>query len=67
MGLHVQCLRFRDVLEEDGSDDAATTPHQGDFRLVQLPLVFLGSLFVCKQLLKMVNFPRLTFWINMKP
>jgi len=34
----------RDVLEEDGADDAATTPHEGDGGLVELPAVFLGSL-----------------------
>ena len=26
-----------DVLEENGSDDAATTPHEGDVGLVELP------------------------------
>lgn len=33
-----------DVLEEDGSDNATTTPHEGDGGLVELPLVLLGSL-----------------------
>ena len=33
-----------DVLEEDGSDDAATTPHEGDLWLVELPAVLLGGL-----------------------
>lgn len=33
-----------DVLEEDGSDDAATTPHEGDGRLVELPVELLGGL-----------------------
>ena len=34
----------RDVLEEDGADDAATAPHEGDGWLIKLPLVFAGSL-----------------------
>jgi len=33
-----------DVLKEDGADNAATTPHEGDGRLVQLPVVLLSSL-----------------------
>lgn len=33
------------VLKEDGADDAATAPHEGNGRLVQLPLVLLGGLF----------------------
>lgn len=33
-----------DVLQEDRADDAATTPHKGDGRLVKLPAVLLGSL-----------------------
>lgn len=33
-----------DVLEEDRADDAATTPHEGNGRLVQLPAIFLSSL-----------------------
>lgn len=33
-----------DVLEEDGADDAATTPHEGNGGLVQLPAVLLGGL-----------------------
>lgn len=33
-----------DVFEEDGADNAATTPHEGDGRLVQLPAVLLGGL-----------------------
>ena len=32
------------VLQEDRADDAATTPHKGDGRLVKLPAVLLGSL-----------------------
>jgi hypothetical protein len=35
-----------DVLEEDGADDAATAPHEGDGWFVELPLVFAGSLFM---------------------
>jgi len=32
-----------DVLQEDGSDDATTTPHEGNGRLVELPAVLLGG------------------------
>ncbi len=34
----------RDVLEEDGTDDASSAPHKGDGWLVELPLVLAGSL-----------------------
>lgn len=33
-----------DVLEEDGADDAAASPHQSNGRLVELPLVYFSSL-----------------------
>ena len=33
-----------DVLEEDGSDNATTTPHESDRGVVELPVVLLGSL-----------------------
>lgn len=33
-----------DILKEDGADDATTAPHEGNGRLVQLPLVLLGGL-----------------------
>jgi len=33
-----------DVLKEHRADDAATTPHEGDGRLVELPAILLGSL-----------------------
>lgn len=33
-----------DILEEDGSDNAATAPHESDFWHVKFPLVFLGGL-----------------------
>jgi hypothetical protein len=33
-----------DVLEEDRSDDAATTPHESDGGLVKLPVELTGSL-----------------------
>jgi len=36
-----------DILEEDGADDTASTPHEGDGWLVELPLVLLGSLQTC--------------------
>lgn len=32
-----------DVLQEDGADNAATTPHESNGRLVELPLVLLGG------------------------
>jgi hypothetical protein len=41
----VGAVRLGDVLQEDGSDDAATTPHERNLGLVQLPLVLLGGLF----------------------
>lgn len=34
-----------DILQENGADNAATTPHEGNGRLVELPAVFLGGLF----------------------
>lgn len=34
-----------DVLQEDGTDNASSTPHESDGWLVQLPTVLLGSLF----------------------
>jgi hypothetical protein len=33
-----------DVLQEDRSDDAATTPHECNRRLVELPSILFGSL-----------------------
>lgn len=42
--VRVLAVRSSDILEEDGADDAATTPHQGDVGLVQLPTVLFGSL-----------------------
>lgn len=40
----VGAVSVGDVLQEDGADDAATTPHEGDGRIVKLPAVLLGSL-----------------------
>jgi hypothetical protein len=40
----VGAVRLGDVLQENGSDDAATAPHEGNLGLVQLPLVLLGGL-----------------------
>jgi hypothetical protein len=33
-----------DVLEEDGADDAASTPHEGDGGLVELPFILFRGL-----------------------
>lgn len=40
----VVAVSVGDVLEEDGADDAATTPHEGNGGLVQLPAVLLSGL-----------------------
>lgn len=45
--LGVGTVGLGDVLQENGADNAASTPHEGDFRLVQLPAVLLGSLRKC--------------------
>lgn len=37
-----------DIRKEDRADDAPTTPHEGDGRVVQLPFVFFGSLSIIK-------------------
>jgi hypothetical protein len=40
----VRAVGLGDVLEEDRSDDAATTPHKCDLWLVELPGILLGGL-----------------------
>lgn len=40
----VVAVGLSDVLQEDGADNAATTPHEGDGGLVELPVVLLGGL-----------------------
>ena len=40
----VSAVCLGDVLQEDGADNATTTPHERDFGLVELPLVLLGGL-----------------------
>jgi hypothetical protein len=40
----VVAVGLGDILEEDGADNAATTPHEGNGGLVELPLVLLGGL-----------------------
>jgi hypothetical protein len=40
----VAAVGLGDVLEEDGADDAATAPHEGDLGLLELPAVVLGGL-----------------------
>ena len=42
--LGVLAVRAGDLLQENGADDAATTPHEGNLGLVELPLVLLGGL-----------------------
>ena len=55
-----------DILEENGTNDASSTPHESDGWLVELPLVFAGSLeFV--SILKFAEGIRHTSCINMKP
>ena len=43
----VVAVGLSDILEEDGADDAATAPHEGDLGLVELPAVLLGGLRRC--------------------
>jgi hypothetical protein len=40
----VVAVGLSDVLEEDRANNAATTPHEGDGGLVELPVVLLGGL-----------------------
>lgn len=55
-----------DVLEEDGSNDTSSAPHESDGWLVKLPLVFAGSLeFVST--VKIAGEGGYTSCINMKP
>ena len=42
--LWVVAVSVGDILQEDGTDNASSTPHEGNGRLVELPLVLLGSL-----------------------
>lgn len=42
-------LRLSDVLQEDGPDNASTTPHERNFGLVQLPVVLLSGLIVVSE------------------
>ena len=34
---------FGDVAEEDGADDAASTPHECDARVIEFPAVVMGG------------------------
>lgn len=45
VGVAAVCIG--DILEENGTDDATTAPHEGNLGLVELPLVFLGGLRFC--------------------
>ena len=60
-----------DVLEENGTDDATTTPHEGNRRLVELPSELLSSLSVVSinELSKRSksDYGKLTSCISMKP
>jgi hypothetical protein len=56
----VGAVRLGDVLQEDGSDDAATAPHESNLGLVQLPLVLFGGLF--ERLVR----AHAMFWINVR-
>ena len=40
----VLAVGLRDVLEEDGPDDATASPHQSDGWLVQFPAILFGGL-----------------------
>lgn len=40
----VRAVGLGDVLKEDRADDAATTPHESNLGLLELPAVLLGSL-----------------------
>lgn len=37
-----------DILEEDGANDATTTPHKGNRGLVELPVELISSLWESK-------------------
>lgn len=57
-----------DVLQEDGADNAATSPHQGDRRLVELPLVLSRGLVIFgQQAISETGKKTQTSCINMKP
>lgn len=44
--LRVVAVGGSDILQEDGSDDATSSPHQSDGGLVELPAVLLGGLII---------------------
>lgn len=46
--IRLRTVSSGDILEEDRSNNAATTPHERNGRLVQLPAVLLGSLRTCQ-------------------
>lgn len=48
--IRVVSVSRRDVLQEHRADDAATSPHQSNRGLVELPSVQLGSLFSTSKL-----------------
>ena len=39
----VVVVSFLDISQELGANDAATSPHQRNFAIIQIPVVFLGS------------------------
>ena len=63
----VGAVGLGDVLEENRADDAATTPHQGDLGLLELPAVLFGSLFQLVSNVKEESRFKLTACISMKP
>lgn len=40
----LSAVSLGDISKEDGADDAASAPHEGDGGVVELPVVFLGGL-----------------------
>ena len=67
----VAAVGVGDVLEEDGTDDAATAPHEGDLGLLELPAVVLGGLRWIVSILRLQSFDlagkKLTACMSMKP
>ena len=56
-----------DVLEENRANNAATSPHECNGRLVKFPFVRFSSLCRVNQSIVAVEVGQLTFWISMNP